>query len=126
MPNLPLKPGCTPDKLKRVKRWKHEGVLDKMQARLDRMSDAMGVRRQTVENAFGTMKAWMGSTHFLTKRIKKVRTEISLHVLAYNIMRNDSDVRGWITAKVDPGPMSSPLPRSLPLRGSPFDTTVVA
>src|SRR5499433_2178685 len=41
----PLKPKCTPDKLKRIKRWKHERVLDAMQARLDRMPDAMGVRR---------------------------------------------------------------------------------
>ena len=86
-PTCPLKPRCTPDKPKRVKRWIHERVLDKMQARLDRMPDAMGVRRQTVEHAFGTLKSWMGSTHFLTKSIEKVRTEISLHVLAYNIKR---------------------------------------
>jgi len=83
----PLKPKCTPDKLKRIKRWKHEGVLDKMQARLDRMPHAMGIRRQTVEHPFGTLKAWMGSTHFLTKTLEKVRTEMSLHVLAYNIKR---------------------------------------
>ena len=54
-----LKRKCTPDKLKRIKRWKHERVLDAMQARLDRMPDAMGVRRQTVEHPFGTIKAWM-------------------------------------------------------------------
>jgi len=83
----PLKPKCTPDKLKRIKRWKHEGVLDAMQARLDRMPDAMGVRRQTVEHPFGTIKAWMGSTHFLTRTLKRVSTEMSLHVLAYNIKR---------------------------------------
>ena len=83
----PLKPKCTPDKLKRIKRWKHEGVLDKMQARLDHMPHAMGIRRQTVEHPFGTLKAWMGSTHFLTKTLEKVRTEMSLHVLAYNIKR---------------------------------------
>ena len=83
----PLKPKCTPDKLKRIKRWTHEGVLDKMQARLDRMPHAMGIRRQTVEHPFGTLKAWMGSTHFLTKTLEKVRTEMSLHVLAYNIKR---------------------------------------
>ena len=82
-----LKPKCTPDKLKRLKRWKHEGVMDQMQARLDRMPDAMRVRRQTVEHPFGTLKAWMGSTHFLTKGLTKVRTEISLHVLAYNMKR---------------------------------------
>jgi transposase len=83
----PLKPNCTPDKLRRIKRWKHEGVLDAMQARLDRMPDAMGVRRQTVEHPFGTIKAWMGSTHFLTRTLKRVSTEMSLHVLAYNIKR---------------------------------------
>ena len=83
----PLKPTCTPDKLKRIKRWKHERVLDTMQARLDRMPDAMGVRRQTVEHPFGTIKAWMGSTHFLTRTLKRVSTEMSLHVLAYNIKR---------------------------------------
>jgi hypothetical protein len=83
----PPKPKCTPDKLKRIKRWKHERVLDAMQARLDRMPDAMGVRRQTVEHPFGTIKAWMGSTHFLTRTLKRVSTEMSLHVLAYNIKR---------------------------------------
>ena len=62
-------------------------VLDAMQARLDRMPDAMGVRRQTVEHPFGTFKSWMGSTHFLTRTLKRVRTEMSLHVLAYNLKR---------------------------------------
>jgi hypothetical protein len=79
----PLKPRCTAEKVKRVKRWKHEDVLDVMQDRLDRMPEAMGVRRQTVEHPFGTLKAWMGATHFLTRTLDKVRTEMSLHVLAY-------------------------------------------
>ena len=83
----PLKPRCTAERVKRVKRWKHEGVLDAMQDRLDRMPDAMGVRRQTVEHPFGTLKAWMGATHFLTRTLDKVRTEMSLHVLAYNLKR---------------------------------------
>src|ERR1700756_1643149 len=83
----PLKPRCTTEKLKRIKRWKHERVLDAMQARLDRMPDAMGVRRQTPEHPFGTVKAWMCSTHFLTRTLKRVSTEMSLHVLAYNMKR---------------------------------------
>jgi hypothetical protein len=58
-----------------------------MQARLDRMPEAMIMRRQTVEHPFGTLKAWMGSTHFLTKTLEKVKTEMSLHVLAYNMKR---------------------------------------
>jgi transposase len=82
-----LKPQCTPDKHKRVKRWQHEDVLDRMQARLERMPEAMSIRRQTVEHPFGTIKAWMGSTHFLMKTLEKVKTEMSLHVLAYNLKR---------------------------------------
>jgi transposase len=44
-------------------------------------------RRQTVEHPFGTLKAWMGATHFLTKTLNRVSTEMSLHVLAYNLKR---------------------------------------
>ncbi len=51
------------------------------------MPDAMAVRRQTVEHPFGILKAWMGATHFLTRTLDKVRTEMSLHVLAYNLKR---------------------------------------
>lgn len=51
------------------------------------MPDAMAIRRRTVEHPFGTLKAWMGATHFLTKTLKKVKTEMSLHILAYNIKR---------------------------------------
>ena len=83
----PLRPKCTPTKLRRIKRWEHEAVLDRMQARLDRMPDAMLIRRATVEHPFGTLKAWMGATHFLTRTLKNVRTEMSLLVLAYNIKR---------------------------------------
>jgi len=83
----PLRPRCTPAKRRLIKRWENEEVLDRMQARLDRMPEAMGVRRQTVEHPFGTLKAWMGATHFLTRTLDKVRTEMSLHVLAYNLKR---------------------------------------
>ena len=47
----------------------------------------MGVRRQTVEHPFGTIKSWMGSTHFQMKTLKHVGTEMALHVLAYNLTR---------------------------------------
>jgi transposase len=65
----------------------HEAVLDAMQERLERTPDAMRIRRQTVEHPFGTIKAWMGATHFLTKTKARVSTEMSLHVLAYNMKR---------------------------------------
>ncbi len=44
-------------------------------------------RRETVEHPFGTIKSWMGSTHFQMKTLKRVRTEMALHVLAYNLKR---------------------------------------
>ena len=58
-----------------------------MQRRLDRKPKAMTLRRSTIEHVFGTLKHWMGSTHFLTRRLQHVRTEMSLHVLAYNFKR---------------------------------------
>jgi hypothetical protein len=58
-----------------------------MQRRLDRKPDAMTIRRSTVEHVFGTLKYWMGYTHFLTRRLPNVGTEMSLNVLAYNLMR---------------------------------------
>lgn len=47
----------------------------------------MTLRRCTVEHRFGKIKAWMGATHFLTRRLKNVRTEMALNVLTYNINR---------------------------------------
>jgi len=70
-----------------LKRWEREDVLERMQARLDSMPGAMRVRRATVEHPFGTLKAWMGATHFKTRTLDKVRTEMSLQVLAYNLKR---------------------------------------
>jgi transposase len=82
-----LKEQCTPSPQRRVKRWEHEDILDAMQTRLDLVPDSMRIRRQTVEHPFGTLKAWMGATHFLMKTLAHVRTEMSLHVLAYNLKR---------------------------------------
>ena len=62
-------------------------MLDDMQVQLERSPDAMRIRRCSVEHPFGTIKAWIGATHFLTKGLERVKTEMSLHVLAYNIKR---------------------------------------
>jgi len=47
----------------------------------------MTVRRSTAEHPFGTIKCWMGATHFLMKRLPRVATEMALNVLAYNLKR---------------------------------------
>jgi hypothetical protein len=82
-----LKPKCTPSPQRRISRWEHEAVLEKVQARLDADPNKMRVRRQTVEHPFGTIKSWMGSTHFQMKTLKNVGVEMALHVLAYNMKR---------------------------------------
>ena len=56
-----------------------------MQRRLDRRPDAMTIRRRTIEHVLGTLKHWMGPTHFLTRTLERVSPEMSLHVLAYNL-----------------------------------------
>ena len=82
-----LKAKCTTGTYRRITRWEHEEILERMQQRLERTPEASRIRRQTVEHIFGTLKAWMGATHFLTKTLPRVRTEMSLHVLAYNLKR---------------------------------------
>ena len=82
-----IKSDCTTGIERRISRWEHEAILEKVQARLDRNPDKMKLRRETVEHPFGTIKAWMGATHFKMKTLKHVATEMALHVLAYNIKR---------------------------------------
>ena len=82
-----LKAQCTTGKERRVRRWEHEGVLDTMQHRMNVTPGKMKQRRCTVEHVFGTLKFWMRSAHFLMRRLKNVKTEMSLHVLGYNLRR---------------------------------------
>lgn len=87
VPSCPMKEQCTTGDYRRIRRWEHEDVLEQVQQRLDRKPVAMTLRRCTVGHVFGTLKHWMGWTHFLTKKLEHVNTEMSLHVLAYNLKR---------------------------------------
>ncbi|MDH3889266.1 MAG: IS1182 family transposase [Gammaproteobacteria bacterium] len=82
-----MKSKCTTGKERRVSRWEHEAVLEAMEDRVDRMPNCMRIRGSTVEHPFGTIKSWLGPTHFQMKTLKHVSTEMSLHVLAYNLKR---------------------------------------
>lgn len=62
-------------------------MLEAMQSRLDRQLNAMTIRRRTVEHVFGTLRHWMGSTHFQTRGLGHVAAEMSLYVLAYKLKR---------------------------------------
>lgn len=83
----PLQSRCTTGTERRITRWEYEHLIDAMREKLSRDTDPMTLRRCTVEHPFGTIKAWMGHTHFLTRTLKNVRTEMALNVLVYNIKR---------------------------------------
>jgi hypothetical protein len=86
-PHCAIREKCTPSKYRRVSRYEHEASLETMQRRIDLHPEVMRIRRQTVEHPFGTIKDWMGASHFLTRSLERVKTEMSLHVLAYNMKR---------------------------------------
>lgn len=82
-----IKDLCTEGKQRRITRWEHEHVVEAVEQRLNEHPEKMYIRQNTVEHPFGTIKAWMGATHFQMKTLKNVRTEMALHVLAYNLKR---------------------------------------
>ncbi len=86
-PTCPIKSQCTTGKNRRISRWEHEAVLDRVEERTEHEPERMAARRNTVEHPFGTIKSWMGYTHFQMKTLERVSTEMSLHVLAYNLKR---------------------------------------
>jgi hypothetical protein len=95
-----IKARCTTGKERRITRWEHEHLVDEMRDRMSRDPALMSLRRSTVEHPFGTIKAWMGATHFRMRGLRNVRTEMAFHVLAYNIKRMISliGVRGLLAA----------------------------
>ena len=86
-PSCPIKHQCTTGKERRITRWENERILEAVQRRLDEHPEKMRQRRETVEHPFGTIKARMGATHFLTKTLPRVAAEMALHVLGYNLTR---------------------------------------
>lgn len=86
-PRCPMRTRCTTASYRRIRRWEHEHVLERMQMLLDARLQASVARRQKVEHVFGTLKSWLGATPLLTKTLPKVRTEVSLAVLVYNMKR---------------------------------------
>lgn len=111
--NCAIKDQCTTSTQRRITRWEHEHILETVQQRLDEHPEKMELRRATVtsrgmhayrcrstEHPFGTIKYWMDYTHFHMKTLKRVGTEMALHVLAYNIKRviNIMGIRPLIAA----------------------------
>ena len=82
-----IKSQCTTGEYRRISRWEYEAVLDIVEDRINKEPERMTVRRNTAEHPFGTIKLWMGYTHFQTRTLERVSAEMSLHTLAYNLKR---------------------------------------
>ncbi len=79
---------CTQNKGgRRITRWTHEHLLDDMAERVKAHPEIVAQRKALSEHPFGTIKRAMGQGYFLMKGLLKVRAEMSLTVLAYNLKR---------------------------------------
>ncbi len=83
-----LKPQCTRNKNNRtITREDNEALMEAMAGRMQAQPEKFKLRKTLAEHPFGTIKRWMGYTHFLLKGLAKVRCEWSLTTLAYNLKR---------------------------------------
>jgi hypothetical protein len=86
--SCPIKAQCTTNKkFRRIKRWEHEAIAERVQKRVLANSLVMKLRQQIVEHPFGTIKFWNDQRHFLTRGLEKVKAEFSLSTLAYDLKR---------------------------------------
>ena len=84
-----LRPQCLAPgvKYRRISRWEHEAVVEQNAERLRKNPEMMKTRMSLVEHPFGTLKHWMGAEHFLTRGKARVKTEMGLCVMSYNLKR---------------------------------------
>ena len=116
-----LKAQCTTGRERRIARWEHEAVLERVQDRLDRNPNAMGVRRQTAEHPFGAMKCWMGATHFSRKSCRRWPPRWPQRARLQHEARDDDRGRRRIAAR-DAGVRPALLDQISPLNGAPGST----
>jgi hypothetical protein len=84
----PVRQQCTTSKYgRKIKRWVHQKVLDRLRARLRDNPEILKQRKALVEHPFGTIKVAMDHERLLMKGLKHVGTEIKLTVLCYNFKR---------------------------------------
>jgi transposase len=84
----PLRAQCTTSKYgRRIKRWVHHEVLERLQARMAGHPEMLVLRKTLSEHPFGTIKVAMNHERLLLKGLKHVATEIKLTVLSYNLKR---------------------------------------
>jgi hypothetical protein len=72
---------------RRITRSEEEWILDDMERRNRMHPEKIKRRKEIVEHPFGTIKRSMNQGYFLMRGIQKVKTEMSLTVIAYNMKR---------------------------------------
>jgi transposase len=83
-----LRKQCTRNQGNRtITREADEALMEAMARRVKANPQIMKLRKQLCEHPFGTLKRFLGYTHFLLKGLVKVRAEWSLMTLAYNFKR---------------------------------------
>lgn len=83
-----LKDNCTKDKTgRRIGRSVNADVMELMEERMKQEPEIGKQRKQLVEHPFGTIKRSFDQEFFLLKGLEKVKTEISLSILSYNMKR---------------------------------------
>jgi DNA-binding transcriptional MocR family regulator len=93
MRQLPLKAQCTLTSRRRVNRHRYEDAMERMQQRAT--SEAMRLRRSTVEHPFAALKyRILGHPRLLLRGLAGAQTEISLATAAYNLKRMMSVMGG--------------------------------
>ncbi|MBW4542428.1 MAG: IS1182 family transposase [Myxacorys chilensis ATA2-1-KO14] len=86
--NCELKMQCTDAaRGRRIRRWEDESLLEEMRDRVKANPQRMKQRREIVEHPFGTLKCGMNQGYFLCRGLTKVRGEMSLSILSYNLKR---------------------------------------
>jgi hypothetical protein len=73
--------------VRRITRSEEEWFLDDMELRNRMHPEKIKSRQEVVEHPFGTIKRSMNQGFFLMRGLQKVKTEMSLTVLAYNMKR---------------------------------------
>ena len=83
-----LRAQCTRNKGgRRITRWVDEHLLEAMQARVEAQPEKVKLRKQLAEHPFGTIKHPWNQGYFLMRGLQKVRAEMALTVMAYNLKR---------------------------------------
>ena len=80
---------CTNDKrgFRSITRGEYADIYEDANRTFDDHLELYKLRKQIVEHPFGTVKYSMNGGHFLLRRRRKVRCEVALLFLGYNLKR---------------------------------------